>query len=137
MSSIMQFHGTNQQIIDGFIGHKVPYNNAYSRLGDEELREIYSNVEKYLTLDYREDFVKVEGRVKNLEVMNKGYEVKIDELKGEIRELKDVQKIQAQGLREADDKKISVSDVLKLFEIVGEDKDLKKKLHDMLKENGY
>jgi len=93
MSSIMQFHGMNQQIIEGFIGHKVPYNSAYSRLGDEELRETYKGVEKYLTLDFRENIDKVEGRVKNLEVMNKGYEVKIDELKQEVQELKEKQDV--------------------------------------------
>ncbi len=67
MSSILQFHGVNQEIINGFLGHRVPYDSAYSRLGDEELRTIYSDVEEHLSVTGATDTGEMAERVKELE----------------------------------------------------------------------
>ena len=66
MSSILQFHGINQEVINGFLGHRVAYDSAYSRLGEKELLEIYSGVAKHLSVTGAEDSSDVLKEVRNL-----------------------------------------------------------------------
>ena len=43
-STILQLLGVNQDIVDGLMGHTVPYNGAYSRMSVRELSKIYEKV---------------------------------------------------------------------------------------------
>lgn len=49
-ASILKYHKVDGEIVDGLMGHKVPYNSAYTRHRDNELREIYKDVEQYLSV---------------------------------------------------------------------------------------
>jgi site-specific recombinase XerD len=56
-SSILQYNGMNQVIIDGLQGHKVAYDSAYSRLSNRELIELYSKFEEHLTVSNAEEMM--------------------------------------------------------------------------------
>ncbi len=73
-SSILQYHGMNQVIIDGFQGHKVAYDSAYSRLSDRELIELYSKFEEHLMVSnaeammtLREEMLEMKRKMKEME----------------------------------------------------------------------
>ncbi len=42
--------GFNSNIIDGLLGHKLPYGGAYSRLSDSELERVYADLEPRISL---------------------------------------------------------------------------------------
>jgi len=56
-SSVLQYNGMNQTVIDGLQGHKVAYGSAYSRMTDRELMELYAKFEDHLTVTNAEEMM--------------------------------------------------------------------------------
>jgi integrase len=77
-SSVLQYRGMNQTIIDGLQGHKVPYGSAYSRMTDRELKELYAKYEEHLTVTNAEEMMTL--REEMLEMKQKILDMEAREL---------------------------------------------------------
>jgi len=95
-SSILKGKGCDRELVEYMLGHEIPYAEAYFKMSDKEIIDTYGQYEKYLSLDYREDFDKLEARVdakiKRLTNQNEAYESRIMELKNEIEKLKELER---------------------------------------------
>ena len=109
-SSILQYHGMNQMIIDGLQGHKVAYDSAYSRLSNRELIELYSKFEDHLMVSNAEEMMTL--REEMLEMKRKMKEM-------ESRELN-----RAQNLAGAPSDPMKVALYRRLLELIESDKAL-------------
>lgn len=71
-STILENEGVNQNVIEGMMGHEVPYNGAYSQHTDEELRAIYRRASSELSISEIPEYAKdQEERIKYNEEMIK------------------------------------------------------------------
>ena len=89
-SSILKGQGAPDQMVEFWMGHEVPYGSAYFKQSDQEIIDTYKQYEKYLAMDFREDYDVLEARV-NAKV--KDQEVIILGLKEQVRQLEEEQKL--------------------------------------------
>ncbi|KXA93484.1 hypothetical protein AKJ66_01955 [candidate division MSBL1 archaeon SCGC-AAA259E22] len=88
-SSILEINGINSNIIDGFLGHSVDYDSAYSQQTEEELAKAYLEAEEDLRISEKKG---IEEYDEKLDAFGKTIEELVQEkkrLEEEITELKE------------------------------------------------
>jgi len=134
-SSILRLKGVNRDIVEHFIGHKDEYGGAYVQHSSEELREVYSKHEEFLSVSDVRDIADVEkklekqigslGRelssklveVETLEVKNEKMGDRLEQLENRLEQVEDREKQRAVAIagpgNEAD-----LGAVIRLLELV-------------------
>ncbi|KXA95206.1 hypothetical protein AKJ65_02300 [candidate division MSBL1 archaeon SCGC-AAA259E19] len=85
----MEINGINSNIIDGFLGHSVDYDSAYSQQTEEELAKAYLEAEEDLRISEKKG---IEEYDEKLDAFGKTIEELVQEkkrLEEEIAELKE------------------------------------------------
>lgn len=87
--SILSLQGTNQGLIDYLMGHETQYSGAYMRISNEEIRQLYTKNEKFLSLQEIQEISDLEKRftekIKMQETIIKGLQAQMKEMEEEQR----------------------------------------------------
>lgn len=84
-SSILELNGINSNIVDGFLGHSIDYDSAYSQQTEEELAEQYMEASEDLRITGSQEIT--EKRVENLHTKLGERGEQIDNLEKKVEEL--------------------------------------------------
>jgi len=90
-SSILKSKGVDRELVEFMLGHEIPYGGAYFKMSDDEIIDVYRGAEKYLSLNYREEYDILESRVNEelgqMRTMNDALLNQNQDLKSRIEEL--------------------------------------------------